>query len=97
VTIAARLRTGYNKRRLSGNKFALEAPDTPDDGRKVARVVAQATNRQCINNCTRHIRSDVLTTLEGVFLVRERCSERSAAARLAGAGLVEYRREDIVL
>jgi hypothetical protein len=50
VTTAARLRTGYGKYYLSGNKFALEAPGTLADGRGVARVVAQATEQQKINN-----------------------------------------------
>lgn len=39
--------------------------------------------------------SKILTTVEVGFLLRGRCSERSVAARPAGAGLDEYRREDI--
>jgi hypothetical protein len=45
VMIAARLCTWHSKRRLSGNVSIFEAPGTLDDGRGVARVVAQATKR----------------------------------------------------
>jgi len=50
--MVAHLRTGYNKRRWSGNDFVLEVPGTLDDGPGLARVVAQATKQQCVNNCT---------------------------------------------
>lgn len=95
MAIVARLHIGYSMSRLSGNKFALEAPGTLDDGRGLVRAVAQATKKQRINNCTKQVCLKTLTTLEVAFLLRERCSERSVAARLAGAGLDEYRREDI--
>lgn len=95
MAIVARPRIGYSIGRLSGDKLSLEAPGTLDDGRELVRVVAQTTKKQSINNRTIRVCWKTLTTLEAVFLLRERGSERSAAARLAGAGLDEYRREDI--
>jgi len=95
VEIVSRLRIGYSIGRLSGNNLSLEAPGTLDDGPELVRVAAQATKKQSINDHTIQVCWKFLTTLEDVFLLRERGSERSAAARLAGGGLDEYRREDI--
>jgi hypothetical protein len=95
VAIVARLRIGYSTGRLYENKFAPVALGTLDDGRGLVRVVAQATKKQGINDCTRQVYSKTLTTLDAVFLLRGRCSERSGVAKLAGVGLDEYRREDI--
>ena len=98
MTTVARLRTGYSKCRLFENKPALEAPGTLDDTRRMrmGRVVAQTTMQQRIKDYTKRVCLKVLTTLEVPFLLRERCSERSVATRPAGAGLDEYRREDMV-
>lgn len=95
MAIVARLRTGYSMGHLSGNELSLEAPGILDDGRELACVVARATKKQRINNPTVQDCSKTLTTLEVIFLLRERGSERSVVAALAGAGLEEYRREDI--
>lgn len=95
MVIAARLRIGYSMDHLSGNKHSLETPGTLDGSWELARVVARATRKQSINNPTIQDCSKTLTTLEVIFLLRERGSERSVAAGLAGAGLDEYRREDM--
>ena len=79
MAIVARLRIGYSIGRLYGNKISLEAPGTLDDGQELVRVVAQATKKQSINNRTIQVRLKTLTTLEAVFLLRERGSERSVA------------------
>lgn len=79
MAIVARLRIGYSIGRPYGNKISLEAPGTLDDGQELVRVVAQATKKQSINNRTIQVRLKTLTTLEAVFLLRERGSERSVA------------------
>ena len=80
MAIVVRLRIGYSMGRLYGNKISLEVPGTLDDDQELARVVAQATKKQSINNRTIHVFWRTLTTLEAVFLLRERGSERSVAA-----------------
>lgn len=80
MAIVARLHIGYSMGRLYGNKISLGAPGTLDDGQELARVVAQATKKQSINNRTIQVCWETLTTLEAVFLPRERGSERSVAA-----------------
>ena len=55
MTVVAHLRTGYNKRRLFGDKLALDAPGTLVDGPGLACVVAQATKQQRVNNRTTQV------------------------------------------